>query len=126
MRDVLGQAMCQINSPQVTNEFDVHGGVFARGKSKLVEGDLALVHVKAGQHREGGLDHNRRTTNVVFDAAGIGMVGQIVFQQHLVDHAGMGLPVVLCQRLGQRQVEAEVGKLPGQVLEVVPVEAFPQ
>ena len=94
------------------------GAILQARESKLVEGDLAAIDLQGVEHREGGLDHGGRAAEIVFDGRGIGMAGEIVFEQDFVDQSGMRSPIIFRQRRGKGEVEAEIGELPEEILEV--------
>ncbi len=62
--------------------------------------NVHLVHIQTGQHLQRGPDHGRRSAEIVFNTRRIGVLGEIVLPKDFVDEAGVGLPVVLHQRLG--------------------------
>jgi len=60
------------------------------------------------EHPGAGLDHHRRTTQIVLDRNRFWMISQILVVHDLMNEANMSLPFVLIQRRRQRQVEAEI------------------
>ena len=63
--------------------------------TKIVEQDILRLHSQAVQHLHARLEHERRTTEVVLDVLGCGMILQIVVINDLVDEPRVPCPVVL-------------------------------
>lgn len=63
--------------------------------TKIVEQDILRLHSQAVQHLHARLEHERRTTEVVLDVLGRGMILQIVVINDLVDEPRVPGPVVL-------------------------------
>ena len=101
------------------------GSRFA-ASSEIVEQDVLPVDAEREQHRDHGLVHRSRAAHVVLDVLRRRVVLQIPVVQHIVDEADGTVPVVLGQRLGQRQVPLEVRVLLLQRLELVDVERLAQ
>ena len=90
-----------------------------RGVLEFIIGNVVGRDTKLSEHPGAGLDHQRRAAQVVFNTGSIRVIGQILFLDHFVNESGRARPEVLWLRLGQREIESEVGELPGQSLEIV-------
>ena len=63
--------------------------------SEFVVSDAAGGHAKFGEHLGAGLDHHRGSAEVVFHGLRIGMILEVLFQDHLVDESLQSVPGVL-------------------------------
>ena len=93
--------------------------------TEVVIGNVFFLDTQIVEHLEHGRVHHRWAADVVLDVFRSGMVLQIVVVQHLMNEAGVTVPIVLGLRFGEGDVELEVGKLLLDLAEVIHIEQFP-
>src|SRR5512144_2321245 len=96
----------------------------ASSRAEIVEHDVLAVDPERREHRAHRLVHRAGPAHVVLDVLGRRVILEVVIVQHLVDEAGVPAPVVLGQRLREREVPREVRVRLRERLELVDVERF--
>ena len=76
------------------------------------------------EHVLDAFEHDGRPAEVVFDFGGIGVLVEVFAEHDLMDEAGRTGPLVVGQRIAERNVQREVRELPFQFLEFLNVEEF--
>ena len=88
--------------------------------AEVVEHDVLGLDTEIEEHVDDRLVHHRRSAHVVLDVLGRRMVLEVVVEHHLVDEAGVAGPLVLRQRVRQREVPIEVVVRRLDLVEVTP------
>jgi hypothetical protein len=93
-------------------------------RAEVVEQDVLFVDAEVAEHVLAGVDHERRSAQVVLDVFRGRVVLQVVVVEHLMDEALEARPVVLGQGIRERQVPLEVLELRRDGVEVLHVEGL--
>ena len=92
--------------------------------TEVIKHDVFAVNAEIKQHVDHRLVHDRRTAHIIFAVFRSFMVTQILFIQHIVNEAGVTIPIVFRQSIRQGHIPSEVRMLFGQLVEIFHIEHF--
>lgn len=98
--------------------------VWDEGGLKGVEGDLGRRDAEGVEHIGACFDHHGRAAKVEFDGFGIWVLFEEFDEDDFVDEAGVALPMVIGQGVGEGDMEIEVRVTGGEVVKEIVVKDF--